>query len=195
MGLYYYRARYYHPRLQHFISEDPLRFTGGDVNLYTYVSNNPFSFRDPKGLILEKIFTGPLDTHSGVAITAEQFVNYVGGQSLSDVQHSADQRTPTSDSSAGGPDTQYRYVRDPADPNAIIDMRHFLVVGQQGETFGLGVEIAQALQGIRNSAFDPQDFYSNAIGTQFFKNYDPSKSLSDQLRDFFNQRRHMYGRK
>jgi RHS repeat-associated protein len=30
-GLYYYRARYYHPGLQRFISEDPIRFRGGDL--------------------------------------------------------------------------------------------------------------------------------------------------------------------
>ena len=40
-GLYYYRARYYHPRLQRFIGEDPIGFGGGDVNLYGYVHNNP----------------------------------------------------------------------------------------------------------------------------------------------------------
>ncbi len=36
-GLYYYRARYYHTRLQRFISQDPIGFNGGDVNLYAYV--------------------------------------------------------------------------------------------------------------------------------------------------------------
>jgi RHS repeat-associated protein len=48
-GLYYYRARYYHPGLQRFISEDPIGFAGGDPNLYEYVGNNPLSFRDPTG--------------------------------------------------------------------------------------------------------------------------------------------------
>jgi len=38
-GLYYYRARYYHPGLQRFISEDPIGFAGGDTNLYAYVGN------------------------------------------------------------------------------------------------------------------------------------------------------------
>jgi RHS repeat-associated protein len=50
-GLYYYRARYYHPILQRFISEDPIGFVGGDVNLYGYVLNDPMDFRDPWGLI------------------------------------------------------------------------------------------------------------------------------------------------
>jgi RHS repeat-associated protein len=48
-GLYYYRARYYSPTLQRFISEDPIEFYGGDVNLYTYVSNSPVDLADPTG--------------------------------------------------------------------------------------------------------------------------------------------------
>ena len=48
-GLYYYRARYYHPTLQRFISEDPLGFSGGDANLYGYVWNSPTNFIDPLG--------------------------------------------------------------------------------------------------------------------------------------------------
>ena len=49
-GLYYYRARYYSPTLHRFISEDPIEFAGGDVNLYGYVGNNPTNFIDPEGL-------------------------------------------------------------------------------------------------------------------------------------------------
>jgi uncharacterized protein RhaS with RHS repeats len=47
--LYYYRARYYHPTLQRFISEDPIGFSGG-VNFYTYTENNPVNGVDPYGL-------------------------------------------------------------------------------------------------------------------------------------------------
>jgi RHS repeat-associated protein len=49
-GLYYYRARYYSPQLQRFISEDPIRFEGGDVNFHAYVGNNPVNLLDPLGL-------------------------------------------------------------------------------------------------------------------------------------------------
>jgi RHS repeat-associated protein len=49
-GLYYYRARYYSPELQRFISEDPIGFNGGSINLYEYVGNNPINYTDPKGL-------------------------------------------------------------------------------------------------------------------------------------------------
>lgn len=49
-GLYYYRARYYNASLQRFISEDPIGFAGGDVNLYAYAGNRPTMGRDPFGL-------------------------------------------------------------------------------------------------------------------------------------------------
>jgi RHS repeat-associated protein len=49
--LYYYRARYYHSELQRFVSQDPIKFRGGDPNLYGYVSNNPIGNTDPFGLI------------------------------------------------------------------------------------------------------------------------------------------------
>jgi RHS repeat-associated protein len=49
-GLYYYRARYYSPHLQRFISEDPLGFGADSVNFYDYVGNSPSNFTDPFGL-------------------------------------------------------------------------------------------------------------------------------------------------
>ena len=49
-GLKYYRSRYYHPILQRFISEDPIGFRGGDVNVYAYVRNRPLTATDPLGL-------------------------------------------------------------------------------------------------------------------------------------------------
>jgi len=48
-GLYYYRARYYQPRLTRFISEDPIGLRGGDPNLYGYVGQNPILRTDPSG--------------------------------------------------------------------------------------------------------------------------------------------------
>ena len=50
-GLLYYRARWYDPQLGRFISEDPIGFAGGDVNLFGYVKNNPLNRRDPLGLM------------------------------------------------------------------------------------------------------------------------------------------------
>ncbi len=48
-GFYYMRARYYDPKVGRFISEDPIGFDGGDVNLMAYVNNNPVMGMDPDG--------------------------------------------------------------------------------------------------------------------------------------------------
>ncbi len=48
-GLYYYRARYYSPELQRFISEDPIRLKGG-INFFAYAENNPMKYVDALGL-------------------------------------------------------------------------------------------------------------------------------------------------
>jgi RHS repeat-associated protein len=52
-GLDYYRARYYHPTRQRFISEDPIGVGGGQANLYAYVANNPVRFSDSMGLRID----------------------------------------------------------------------------------------------------------------------------------------------
>ncbi len=48
-------ARYYHPQLSRFLSEDPIGFEGGDTDLYAYVLNAPTSLRDPTGLAVDPI--------------------------------------------------------------------------------------------------------------------------------------------
>ncbi|MBI5055168.1 MAG: choice-of-anchor D domain-containing protein [Nitrospirae bacterium] len=48
-GFYYMRARYYDPNVGRFISEDPIGFEGGDINLYAYVGNQPVNYNDPNG--------------------------------------------------------------------------------------------------------------------------------------------------
>jgi RHS repeat-associated protein len=67
-NLYYYRARYYDPKIGRFISEDPIGF-GGGVNFYAYALGNPVSFIDPSGL--DVWIEGP----SGNEPTAHQSIN------------------------------------------------------------------------------------------------------------------------
>ncbi|MCK4502891.1 MAG: RHS repeat-associated core domain-containing protein, partial [Desulfuromonadales bacterium] len=54
-GLYYYRARYYDPEVGRFISEDPIGFAGGDVNLYGYVLANSVNYVDPSGEFMKGV--------------------------------------------------------------------------------------------------------------------------------------------
>lgn len=46
----YLRQRHYRSDLSRFMTEDPIGFYGGDVNLYRYVGNSPTNFGDPRGL-------------------------------------------------------------------------------------------------------------------------------------------------
>lgn len=47
-GLYYYRARYYDPKIGRFISEDPIQ-----SGSYAYAGNSPAVYGDPTGVYLE----------------------------------------------------------------------------------------------------------------------------------------------
>jgi RHS repeat-associated protein len=78
-GLYFYRARYYSPKLHRFISIDPLGFLAGDPNLYAYVFNSPTNFTDPSGEQVAELtltgaevgsFGGPIGTIAGAIIGA-----------------------------------------------------------------------------------------------------------------------------
>ena len=58
-------ARDYDPETGRWTSKDPIRFGGGDSNLYGYVTNDPVNFVDPLGL--GKI---SLDVYAGVGFSA-----------------------------------------------------------------------------------------------------------------------------
>jgi RHS repeat-associated protein len=54
-GMYFYRARYYDPKVGRFVTKDPIGFKGG-INVYAYVSNNPVNRIDPLGFSEREIF-------------------------------------------------------------------------------------------------------------------------------------------
>ena len=64
--LYYYRARYYDPSMQMFISKDPIEFEAGDFNFYRYVGNDPVNYVDPTGLLTAVITNGRTTTLTSV---------------------------------------------------------------------------------------------------------------------------------
>src|SRR5437867_7291532 len=77
LGGRYSWARYYHPGLARFISEDPIGFAGGDVNFYAYAGNSPVVFVDPFGLDKDKCASNPEATR--VFFTGLQFSGLIGG--------------------------------------------------------------------------------------------------------------------
>jgi RHS repeat-associated protein len=50
IGQYDYKMRYYAPSIGRFIQPDPIGFSGGDMNFYAYVRNDPLRLVDPFGL-------------------------------------------------------------------------------------------------------------------------------------------------
>jgi RHS repeat-associated protein len=75
-GMYFYRARYYDPKVGRFVTKDPISFNGGDVNLYAYVKNDPINLTDPEGeLIFQAI---------GVATTA--YALFKAGLDLAEIK-------------------------------------------------------------------------------------------------------------
>ncbi|MHB0961179.1 MAG: RHS repeat domain-containing protein [Pirellulaceae bacterium] len=53
--LQYNRARWYDPAQGRWLSQDPIGFAAGDVNLYQYVGNGPTYAEDPSGLVIVAI--------------------------------------------------------------------------------------------------------------------------------------------
>ena len=56
-GLYYYRARYYHPEIGRFLQTDPIGY-GDGMNWYAYCGNSPVISVDPMGLFMLVLESG-----------------------------------------------------------------------------------------------------------------------------------------
>jgi RHS repeat-associated protein len=59
-GIYYYRARCYHPDLGRFLNPDPKGFIDG-LNLYEYAMSNPLRYIDPRGTATKSCDTFSFD--------------------------------------------------------------------------------------------------------------------------------------
>lgn len=106
----------------------------------------------------------PLHANSRFAISPEEFESKYGNTDVSNISYDG---TALLDSKSGGPSP--RYVTDPK-TGYVIDMRHFIKVGQRGELFGDYGEFSQRNEW-PNSAYHPQDLFSNKLGVKFFSEH------------------------
>ena len=97
--LYYYRARYYSPRLGRFLQTDPVG-TRDDLNLYLYTFNDPSNYSDPSG-------TWGLKVHNILTNESMQGrINFAGRQILMRISF-------VQDIGPNGAQNQMHFLRNP----------------------------------------------------------------------------------
>jgi RHS repeat-associated protein len=215
LNLDYFGARYYDWLRGQWISRDPLAQKYPSWSPYVYGLNNPIRFFDDDGrdvrnatpsgsvmrmLLVSAIIKNLTTWKSRDAKDYNAFLEHVRGKSLGQVTHEAD-RFDKTNYSAGGPFDEFKFIKDPAAPNRIIDMRHFIVIGQLGQgtlgllkanAYGILVELGQIAKGNIESGANLEDFYSNYLGSIFFHYYydaTSTKTFEQQLREWLEQRK------
>jgi RHS repeat-associated protein len=98
-GLYYMKSRHYDSAISTFIQKDPIGFSGGTTNLYSYVANNPVGNSDPDGdcffgvdcLVLGAGILAGVAVAGAIHYMAEQFSEQAqqADQSISDMKNAA----------------------------------------------------------------------------------------------------------
>ena len=79
--------RHYDPEVGRWLSKDPIRFNGGDTNLYGYVMQDPINLVDPSGLTPGDTINGyvygaanyAVGAGYGVVGATYQAIGYTGG--------------------------------------------------------------------------------------------------------------------
>lgn len=109
-----------------------------------------------------------LQEHYSEAVTLSEWMKANEGLSRDQIINQMENRSSSPlNSQQGGP--AIRYVFHPKTGN-VIDMRHMLIMGNNGPIIGTSVEIGQQIAGLP-SGMNKQDFYSNSLGYKFYKTY------------------------
>ena len=113
----------------------------------------------------------PLQEHYDEAVTLSEWSKANDGLTREQIvnQHTNRSSSPLN-SQQGGPNL--RYVFHPKTGN-VIDMRHMLIMGNNGPLVGNMVEVGQQMAGLA-SGLNRQDFYSNSLGYGFYNTYNDS---------------------
>jgi RHS repeat-associated protein len=215
LNLDYFGARYYDWLTGRWISVDPLAIKYPNWSPYVYTLDNPIRFFDDDGrdvrtamplgsamrfLFVSVIIKNLTTWKSRDAKDYSVFSEHARGKSLGQITHEAD-RVDRTNYSAEGPVDEFKFIKDPAAPNRIIDMRHFIVIGQLGQgtlgllkanAYGILVELGQIAKGNLDSGANREDFYSNYLGSIFFHYYydaTSTKTFEQQLTEWLEQRK------
>ncbi|MCQ9639361.1 hypothetical protein MP478_08135 [Chryseobacterium sp. WG14] len=121
----------------------------------------------------------PLQEHYNEAVTLSEWMKANKGLSREQIINQMENRSSSPlNSQQGGP--AIRYVFHPKTGN-VIDMRHMLIMGNNGPIIGTSVEIGQQIAGLP-SGMNRQDFYSNSLGYKFYRTYNDTGA---QILSFF----------
>ena len=132
-GLKYYRARYYHPLFQRFVSEDSSGFSGG-LHAYAYVDNTPPNFVDPLGLDKEATRAGARIIKAGLwGMGRGALIGAIGGAPALSAPEGA---------IVGG----------------LVGLSTGLLMGTLGEASGINALIDKAIGNVGPSPFRPGPF-------------------------------------
>jgi RHS repeat-associated protein len=136
-----------------------------------------------------------MKSHGEQVYTMDQFIQENKGLTRNEIINQRQDRSKTFlGSQAGGPNM--RYVINPHD-GRVIDMRHMLIVGNSPVAVGNLLEVFQWTMK-QASGMDPQDFYSNGVGYQFYMQSSTLQRLispttfTDQLNSFFKNQKVIY---